>query len=134
MKNQLLLAVVIAMVSVPAIATIYHAKMNNFYVRSASPELLYGVKVVGKSIQVAVVSTGCTGVESFKVKVIDESEQQTTLQLLRVKPDLCRAIPHLIEIEIPLPKEAIAREILMSNSIGDASRYRSNIKVLPKPD
>ncbi len=129
MKNQLLMAVVIAMFSIPAVATIYHTKMKGFFIKSSAPELIYGIKLLGKNIQVAVMSTGCTGVDSFNLDVINNEQGQTVLQLLRVKPDLCRAIPHLIEIEIPLPDEAIGRKILMSNSFGDASKYKSYIKV-----
>ena len=60
-------------------------------VQAEQNELLYGLKVSGNTLAVQVKSQGCTNDKSFRLVW-----ENNNLTVMRVKPDHCRRLPHLI--------------------------------------
>ncbi len=67
-----------------------------------SDETLYGFSIVEGKISTQVVSLGCTQSTDFKI-VVHATEPTLALELVRLKPDLCRAMPHLVELSMTVP-------------------------------
>lgn len=49
-----------------------------------------------------VTSTGCTKEGSYKVAAIQTSTSVQSIKITRVTPDYCEAMPHRIEIQVPV--------------------------------
>ncbi len=63
-------------------------------------ETLHGLVLTETTATITVTSTGCTAKEDFELR-LQESEPPI-LTITRVKPDLCRAAPHSIDIVFSL--------------------------------
>ncbi|WP_448547052.1 hypothetical protein [Thalassotalea fusca] len=70
-------------------------------------ETLYGVSRSDDNLHIKVRSFGCTQAESF---VIEQKKQG--LAILRIKPDNCRRMPHIIDVVLPLPERLDAFVLL----------------------
>lgn len=62
-------------------------------------ERLYSVTFSEKNLTIRVKSYGCTKAANFEVSV----DRKNVLTVLRTKADLCRAMPRVIELQLPLP-------------------------------
>ena len=67
-------------------------------------EPLYGIEFLKNAVKVSVKSTGCTKPEHFTIKT-HEKEEATQLEIIRNKPDRCRAMPKIISLELELVNE-----------------------------
>ena len=63
-------------------------------------EKLYGVEIRQNAISVMVQSTGCTSAKSFKLDISSDANQALQASVIRIKPDLCRAMPRMVKVEI----------------------------------
>ena len=70
-------------------------------------EALYGISRYENTIKVKVRSYGCTRASSFAINTTEKG-----LAIVRIKPDNCRRMPHVIEVTLPLPKETGAFVLL----------------------
>jgi len=69
--------------------------------KSGQEALLFNPAVSGQSLEVSVMSNGCTKAEHFYLKVKEE-----LIELRRTEPDLCRAAPTLVRLAFEYPFEA----------------------------
>ncbi len=75
-------------------------------------ETLHGLVLTETSAIIKVTSTGCTAKEDFQLGL--EESEPPILTITRVKPDLCRAAPHTIDIVFSL-KEIGAANFTVAN-------------------
>jgi hypothetical protein len=66
-------------------------------------EVLYGVEIYSDSFEFQVLSNGCTHSDHFKLQANQLNDDQISIQLIRTKQDLCRALPWLINIKVAIP-------------------------------
>ena len=69
---------------------------------SVGPERLYSLTFSEKTLDIQVESYGCTKANDFVIQVMNKNE----LLVLRNKADNCRAMPRVIDVQIPLPELA----------------------------
>lgn len=77
-----------------------------------SKETLHGLYIDKETVTVTVTSTGCTKKEDFTIML--RKSRPPIITFIRLKPDLCRAAPHKINIQFPL-KEVGATEFALAN-------------------
>lgn len=70
------------------------------------------------TLQVEVISNGCTRAADFKVRVNSGGSQQL-MQIERIQPDLCEATPHPVTVEIETTDLALSsvQPIRVANSL-----------------
>ena len=73
-------------------------------------EVIYDVKLLPGKVQFSVVSNGCTKAKSFVLDTRQTGKNTTSVTLLRLHPDHCRAMPRLIQITKPLPSSITAKK------------------------
>ena len=73
-------------------------------------EMLFNPSIEDDSVVALVVSHGCTSEQNFKLEVTD-----MTIQIIRIKPDLCRVAPRLKEIEFEY--DFVAGSYSFANSV-----------------
>jgi hypothetical protein len=64
--------------------------------------LLYGVQFIDSRIVIDVVSFGCADATYFTAKV-ERSSDALQLSIIQVKPDRCRASPHIVSVTLEIP-------------------------------
>lgn len=69
---------------------------------SGKLEVLSGA-VFDDQLTVQVKSNGCTKAEHFEVSS-EERDGEHVLSIMRIRPDRCRAMPRVIELQLPLPE------------------------------
>jgi len=70
-------------------------------------ETLHGVSRSGDNLHIKVRSFGCTQADSFVIK-----KEKQGLAIMRIKPDNCRRMPHIIDVILPLPERLDAFVLL----------------------
>ena len=70
-------------------------------------EALYGVNRTDDGLVIKVRSYGCTRANSFRVNYAEQG-----ISIIRIKPDNCRRMPHIIDVELPLKKDTGAFVLL----------------------
>lgn len=78
-------------------------------------ELLHGLWIREDKIVIAVTSAGCTQPEHFRIDV-SGPENEPTVSIVRTQPDLCRMMPHVIEIELRLPDGLLSTSFQIQNA------------------
>ena len=61
-----------------------------------SIEILHGLVLTETTATITVTSNGCTAKEDFQIQL--QESKPPILTIIRVKPDLCEAAPHSIDI------------------------------------
>lgn len=69
--------------------------------KSGDLETLYGARFEAQ-LMVRVKSAGCTKAEHFDVKV-EQRDENSVVHVTRTRPDRCRAMPKIIELQLPFP-------------------------------
>lgn len=85
-------------------------------------EPLYGYALKSGSMQITVMSTGCTRAEDFLVDV-RESSGRCEVRIVRKQPDRCRKAPMLehLSLQWQAPENCSERELMVVNPFRDAS-------------
>lgn len=85
-------------------------------------EPLYGYALKSGSMQITVMSTGCTKAEDFLVDV-RESSGRCEVRIVRKHPDRCRKTPMLEQLSLTwqAPEKCSKRELVVVNPFRDAS-------------
>ncbi len=79
-------------------------------------EVLYGVEIYSDSFEFQVLSNGCTHNHHFKLQANQLNDNQISVQLIRTKQDLCRALPWLINIKVAIPfSDILYPEFIFTN-------------------
>mgnify|MGYP000704682630 CR=1 FL=1 len=65
-------------------------------------ERLHSLTFSATSLDIQVKSFGCTKAEDFRVQTDNNNE----LTIIRKKADRCRAMPRIIDLQLPLPELA----------------------------
>lgn len=121
MKPLLILASLLAATVIGSIAT---AK------DSTSLEPLYSAQFDDTYITIEVKSTGCTKPEDFSILATGKGgEDYSTLGIRRDSPDLCRAAPHLIKLQMELPPAvaALKEPYKLENLFMSRAQFPGNI-------
>ncbi|MCG8671006.1 MAG: hypothetical protein MI867_16480 [Pseudomonadales bacterium] len=64
-------------------------------------EPLAGLQIENGMLNFKVKSTGCTSIDNFEVHYLQNSERDA-LQIVRIKSDRCRRMPHYLWLSLPL--------------------------------
>ncbi|MDJ0717964.1 MAG: hypothetical protein QNJ54_27705 [Prochloraceae cyanobacterium] len=83
-----------------------------------SIETLHGLVLTETTATIKVTSTGCTAKEDFQLRL--QKSEPPILTIIRVKPDLCLAAPHTIDIVFSL-KEIGATNFTVANLFAPGS-------------
>ncbi|MDJ0594889.1 MAG: hypothetical protein QNJ72_33750 [Pleurocapsa sp. MO_226.B13] len=75
-------------------------------------EPLHGLVLTETTATIKVTSTGCTKKEDFQLRL--QKSEPPILSIIRVKPDLCKAAPHSIDVVFSL-KEIGAANFTVAN-------------------
>lgn len=86
---------------------------------SGSVETLHGLAVTETQVIISVTSTGCTDESDFKIEVAESLPPIVTF--IRVKPDVCRAISHTVDLSFSL-KEVGSAEFKVANPFAPGPR------------
>jgi len=87
------------------------------YVSSATIADVYDVELRKSSVWFTTRTNGCTSADSFEVLAQNTSSGETSLTIYRRKPDLCKGMTRLINIELPLVLPSNAKDIVISNAV-----------------
>lgn len=79
------------------------AKLKGPISKKPKVEVIYDVKLFPGKIQYSVSSNGCTKAKDFALDTKPAGKNMSSVTLLRLNPDYCRAMPRLIQITKPLP-------------------------------
>lgn len=60
--------------------------------------VLFNPVISAQTLEVSVMSNGCTEAKHFYLKVVEQD-----IELRRTQPDVCRAAPHLIRLAFDYP-------------------------------
>ena len=87
-------------------------------------ETIYGFDVTATSIKFKVKSTGCTKPADFELQLDEGKDGLPSITIVRNRQDMCRALPRLYPVELPLPEELLgAQSINIANPIGLESDF-----------
>lgn len=78
---------------------------------------IYEVKIRASSVWFVTRSNGCTSANNFELYIQNTPANQTNLTITQLKPDLCKGMTRLINIELPLVLPSHAHNIVVTNPI-----------------
>lgn len=75
-------------------------------------EAIYGFEHTRDQVTFLVKSTGCTKTEHFDIELEKTTQAEYTITLIRHKQDMCRAMPRLYPVNLPLGETLSEKEQL----------------------
>lgn len=91
-----------SLITIPVLAGIL--SLGVFAQNNSKPEPLYSAQFTNEYLIVEVTSNGCTRPEDFTIIARGEAGvDYSAISLVRDKPDRCRAMPHLVSLQLELP-------------------------------
>jgi len=92
-------------------------------------EVLMGVNITAKEIELHVVSRGCTNKESFSIEVDKgiTGKPPYAIRVYRVKPDDCKAfLPEGVTVKFSKDELSLSGifEMSLTNKLGNTSQHR----------
>ncbi len=115
MRNKCYCLSVYAIVlALPVFLTPVVSAQNDSTTPGVQLETLHGIQLQGQQLSWDVVTTGCTDISDFQVRLRQESEN-TLLGIYRINPDRCRRRPAMLNLAVDLPPDI--KRILLENPL-----------------
>ncbi|MFB9245523.1 hypothetical protein [Massilia antarctica] len=101
--------------------------MDTPIARKERLEPLHGICFERKNLIVWVTSSGCTNKDSFQISLVKggAGKMALSLEIVRIKPDLCKAVNHVVELSFSWEELSLDGEELMSATIKVANSFDS---------
>jgi len=106
-STQSMLLLLLAMTTSACSAISTEENKDNVATKDNSLEVIYGFDIKADGLWFLVKSNGCTNEKNFnlQLKRIDNNTAQASL--FRTKRDLCRGLPRLVSIKMPINDDSI---------------------------
>ncbi|NHZ80554.1 hypothetical protein F2P44_14910 [Massilia sp. CCM 8695] len=98
--------------------------MDTPIARKERLERLHGIRFERKNLVLWVTSSGCTGKDDFQIRLA-KAKTAPTLEIVRIKPDLCKAVNHVVELSFSWEELGLDAEELMSAAVKVANTFAS---------
>jgi hypothetical protein len=99
--------------------------MDTIIAKKDALERLHGLRFDETCLAIRVTSTGCTGKEDFEIRLSKSTTGNTalTLEVLRLTPDRCKTISHVVELSFSWEELGLDPALLKAASVRVANPF-----------
>lgn len=89
----------------------------------AQDAIIYDYEVRKSSIWFTTTSNGCTSAEHFALQTKNKGENEMLVSISRLKPDWCKGMTRIVDIEVPIFVPTHGRKLIVTNEVSPRPVY-----------